>query len=280
MKIFNEENGVKKVYVQMNDLMTLINTDQSIPSSVFEKVFSDVVIVNDSNRMDFVEFDKPNDIKYFESIDWIVDYKEIRDLSEEEIKNRGKEIASEMNRIAERYNSLSDDQKYHNQSLIQKHELLDYKMKYLAEILWVKQGHKQMPFPVVPDSDGFSFVGDAASEYEIRGSLDPYKILLFRKDGKELSSEERIPQGFLQMGMSIAIMDLNHYKTFAGGYETSNSLSEDKKYLITEFKVKRYEDNNENEEIQESLEEEKEEEIKEEKGIKRLVKRFLNRNKK
>ena len=181
MKIFNEENGIKKVYVQMNDLMTLINTDLSIPGSVFEKVFSDVVIVNDSNRMDFVEFTEPNDIKYFESLDWIVDYKEIRDLSEEEIKNKGQEIAKEMNRIAERYNSMTDDQKYRNQSLIQKHELLDYKMKYLAEILWVKRGYREMPFPVVPDSDGFSFVGDAASEYEIRGSLDPYKILLFRK---------------------------------------------------------------------------------------------------
>ena len=223
MKIFNVENGVKKVYVQMNDIMMLTHSDKPIPASIFEKVFSDVVIVNDSNRMDFVEFTQPNEIEYFDSLDWIVDYKQTRYLSKEDIMEKRKEIVNEMSEIAHKSISITDENYKDYQSLIKRLELLDYKMKSLGEILWVKQGYREMPFPVVPDSDGFSFVGDATSEYEIRGSLDPYKILLFRKDGKELSSEERIPQGFLKMGMSIAIMNLNHYKTFAGGYETSNS---------------------------------------------------------
>ena len=52
MKIFNTENGVKKVYVQMNDIMMLNQTDMPIPTSIYEKVFTG--IVDDSNRMDFV----------------------------------------------------------------------------------------------------------------------------------------------------------------------------------------------------------------------------------
>lgn len=276
MKIFNEENGVKKVYVQMNDIMMLTHSDLPIPGSVFEKVFTDIVIVNDNNRMDFVEFNEPDEVNYFKSLDWIVDYKEIRDLSEEEIKNKGQEIANEMNRIAERYNSMSNEKKHRNQSLIQKHELLDYKIQYLAEILWVKQGYREMPFPIVPDSDSFTFKGDENSEYEIRGSLDPNKILLYRKDGKELSNEDKIPLEFIQMGMSIAAMERSKNNIVKGDYEISKFLSEDNKYLVIEYKIK----SNEKDKIQESHEEVKEEnveEAKEEKGIKKLIKRFLKR---
>ncbi len=269
MKIFNVENGVKKVYVQMNDIMMLTHSDKPIPASIFEKVFSDVVIVNDSNRMDFVEFTQPNEIEYFDFLDWIVDYKQTRYLSKEDIMEKRKEIANEMSEIAHKSISITDENYKDNQSLIKRLELLDYKMKSLGEILWVKQGHKQMPFPVVPDSDGFSFVGDDNCEYEIRASLDPNKILLFRKDGKKLSNDDRIPQGFLQMGMSIAIMERNEKNAFTGDYEMSNSLTEDNQYFVTEFKVKSYDNSHE-----------EQEEVKEEKGIKRLVKRIFNKNKK
>lgn len=269
MKIFNVENGVKKVYVQMNDIMMLTHSDISIPASIFEKVFGDVVIVNDSNRMDFVEFTQPNEVEYFDSLDWIVDYKQIRYLSKEEIMEKRQEIANEMSEIAHRSISMPDENDKDYQSLIQRLEILEYKIKSLAEILWVKQGHKQMPFPVVPDSDGFSFVGDDNCEYEIRASLDPNKILLFRKDGKKLSNDDRIPQGLLQMGMSIAIMERNEKNAFAGDYEMSNSLTEDNQYFVTEFKVKSYDNSHE-----------EQEEVKEEKGIKRLVKRIFNKNKK
>ena len=45
MKIFNEENGIKKVYVQMNDIMMLNQLDELIPASIYEKIFTNIVIV-------------------------------------------------------------------------------------------------------------------------------------------------------------------------------------------------------------------------------------------
>ena len=44
MKIFNEENGIKKVYVQMNDIMMLNQLDELIPASIYEKIFTNIVI--------------------------------------------------------------------------------------------------------------------------------------------------------------------------------------------------------------------------------------------
>ena len=109
----------------------------------------------------------------------------------------------------------------------------------MAEILWVNQGLKKMPFPLVPDSDGFSLSADDC-EYEIRGSLDPNKLLLSRKDGQKLKRQDRIPQGFLQMGISLALTERKN--SFIGDYTTHNYLTEDNKYLVTEFKVKSYTD--------------------------------------
>lgn len=266
MKIFNNENGIKKVYVQMNDIMMLNSSDVPIPASIYQKVFTNVVIVDDSNRMEFIEFTQPNEVKFFESIDWIVDYKQVRNLSEEKIKNQCQAISTEMNEIATRLNNTSVNN-IEKQSLIQRHTLLDYKMKYLAEILLIKQGYKQVPFPVVPDSDGFSLVGDDNFAYEMRASLDPNKLLLFRKDGKELSDNDRIPQGFLQVGISKTLMEKSN--EFFGNYEITHSLSEDKKYFVMEFKASKYENNN----VQEQ-------EKVEGKSKKRLLKKlFNNKNK-
>ncbi len=257
MKIFNVENGIKKVYVQMNDITMMNQTGIQIPASIFEKV------LDDSNSMDFVEFIKPKEIEFFKSLDWIIDYKQVRCLSEEENEQKRQEIVQEMSEIVHRFNSMSEKEKRNNQLLLQRHRQLNYKMNYFTKILWVKQGSKQIPFPVVPDSDGYSFVGDGNCEYEIRASLDPNKILLFRKDGKKLSNDETIPQGFLQTGMSIAIMDRNEKNNFFENYGISSYLTDDHQYLVTEFRVKRYDY--------------PQEERKAEKGIKRLVKRIFNK---
>ena len=40
MKLFHTENGKETVYVQMQDLMYLHQSDMPIPASIFTKVFS------------------------------------------------------------------------------------------------------------------------------------------------------------------------------------------------------------------------------------------------
>ena len=50
MKIFNIEHGVEKVYVQINDLLTLYKTEQYIPISIFDKVFSSGLVIDEENK--------------------------------------------------------------------------------------------------------------------------------------------------------------------------------------------------------------------------------------
>ena len=65
MKIVNIEDGKKKVYVQLNDVMMLMQLDGTIPAEVMEKIFSDVFIVTDENRFEFAEFVEPSTVKFF-----------------------------------------------------------------------------------------------------------------------------------------------------------------------------------------------------------------------
>lgn len=237
MKIFNVENGVKKVYVQLNDIMMMMHFGSSIPSEVMEKHFMEMFIVDDSNRYEFSEFTDPHTVEFFEQCDWIVDFKEYKDLTEDEIKAKGQEIAEEMNEVATKWNSMSPEQREANQDVYTRYESLEFKMHSTAEILWTKQGHRVMPFPVVPDSDGFKLANDEW-EHRAQQGLNPLQVLIFRKDGKPMDRKtERIPEGAVHGGEMILMNTNLEHNEFFGDFESSMTISDDNKYIIKTFRI-------------------------------------------
>lgn len=244
MKILNIENGIEKIYVQLNDIAMLNYISHPIPPSISKKVFEKFnnstksIIVNNSNRMNFLEFTDQTEINFFKSLDWIIDYKEIRNLTEKEIIKNGQKLAEEIKNNAIIYNNLSLEERKNNKNMIIKHQLLNYKMRYLTEIIWLKQGKKQMPFPLAIDSDGFTFSESANPLYEIKSCLEPNKLLLYRKDGFPLSVQDLIPENIFQTAMTEAL--INEQKNFFGIFETSRTLSKDHQYLIAEVKIENY----------------------------------------
>ena len=256
MKIFNTENNINKVYVQPHDLCKIFDSDIKVPDSIFMKFFNENVVYDfnsifDNNNLEFIEFDTKEELEFFKSLNWIIDYKELIKLTEEEIKNKMNEISNEIDEIADKYNSMGEIEKENNISLYKKCDLLTFKLKGINEILLFKQNKKEIELPLVPNSDGFSFAGDNECEYEIRESLDPTKNLLFRKDGKPLSNNEQIPIAFVDTGMSIALMELSKYNK-SGDYDINMSryISDDRMYLVTSFKANNYEDEIIKEEIE------------------------------
>lgn len=245
MKIFNIENGNEKIYVQLNDIAMLNHINQPIPSSIHKKVFDtfynspEFITVNDSNRMTFLEFTNPTEINFFKSLDWLIDYKKIRALTEKEIIQKGQKLSDEIKNNALAYNNLSPEERKNNKEMLIKHELLNYKMNYLAKIIWLKQGKQQMPFPLVIDSDGFTFSESANPLYEIKSCLEPNKLLLYRKDGLPLSVQDIIPDNIFQTAMTEALINDQH--NFGEIFEISRTFSEDHQYLIAELKIENYE---------------------------------------
>ena len=246
MKIFNGDNDNKRVYVQIKDLTMLKYANTNISNDVFEAIYD----ANDTNQdeNDFVMFDKLEDINFFKSMDFIVDYKVFKDLSIEEIQNQKTIITNEMTNIV---NKLDLKDKTNNKTLLDKYELLKYKLDSINDIILNKSGIKDIPFPLVVDTDSFIFNGDDRCEYTIRGSLDQNKALIYRKDGRTLRKND-----------SVLIAANN--SSFKDNYEINNYISDDNQFLVIQF-------------ISNELER-KDEYIankNEEKGIQKLIKKFL-----
>ena len=136
------------VYVQKNDIAYLNNTDLSIPASIFMKVFGNgMVIIDDSKRYEFEKFEDASEIEFFKGLEWIVDYNSVKDLSDDEIIEMGQSIAQLKNQIAQKFNSMSENERKENLEMVTQCELLDFKMYSLRDILWFKKGHLKMTLP-------------------------------------------------------------------------------------------------------------------------------------
>ena len=237
MKIINVEDGKKKVYVQLNDIMMMMQFGSPIPAEVMEKHFMNMFIVTDENRFEFSEFTDPHTVEFFEQCEWIPDFREFKDLTEEEIMAKGQEIAQLMNEIAMQWNGMTQEEREANEDVYNRYESLEFKMHSTAEILWTKQGHRVMPFPTVPDHEGFKVNNDDC-EYIAQQGINPLQVLIFRKDGKVLDEKkEVIPQGLVESADMILVNSNLEHNEFFGDFERSRKLSDDGKYVVTTFRI-------------------------------------------
>ena len=145
MKIFKDNS----VYVQKNDMVYLNQTDIPIPASIFMKVFGNgITIIDERNRYEFVKFEAPEEVEFFQNQDWIVDYNEIKNLTEEELLALGQSIAQEKNKRAEEFNKLPKKQRQQKyESVVRRLELFDFKMYSIRDMIMFKRGELEFPLP-------------------------------------------------------------------------------------------------------------------------------------
>ena len=138
-----------KVYVQINDLGPMMNfmEGKAIPACVINQVYGKFFICCDENRYEFMAFDQKEAIEFFASLDYSVDYMEVKDMSDEELMDYGVSIAGEKNAIAKKFNAMSKKDKEANQHLIPECEKLEFKMLSVRDILWMRQGHIKIELP-------------------------------------------------------------------------------------------------------------------------------------
>lgn len=237
MKIFNTENGKEKVYVQMQDIMVLVHEDINcgIPASIFDKVFGDVLIVDDSNRWEFISFDLPSEVEFFRGLDWIPDYKEFRNKSREEMVSISEGLNASFNEKATKWNDMTPDEKENNGDLYTECTLLRHKINSLPNIFFTCQGHYDLGVGDVVDSDGF-YCG-STEELEALSGLNPNKIIIRRKDGRPLN-KGKVKRSYIKQVISNAAVSLADER--AGLCEIGKakySVSKDGQYIVIEFSV-------------------------------------------
>lgn len=70
-----------------------------------------------------------------------------KDLTDEQLDKEGRELTNKANKIAEKWNSMSVDEKEQNSNLIEEHDNIYYMLHFLVEIIALKHGKRSMPFP-------------------------------------------------------------------------------------------------------------------------------------
>lgn len=149
MKLFHKENGQETVYVQMQDILYLVHeSNVSVPASIFEKVFSvGATFVTDANRFDFIRFEEEHEVDFFKKLEFVIDYDQYKDFSEEQLIAEVKKLEDKANGIAEKWNDMTSEERRENSELYEEHQNLDYMCRFLCEIYFVKHGKRSMPFP-------------------------------------------------------------------------------------------------------------------------------------
>ena len=144
MKIINKDVA----YVQKNDIAYLNTTDLPIPLSIYAKVFGfETSIVNDNNRYSFIKLDDKSEIEYLKGIDFVVDYNDYKDLSEEEMTKILDSIKDEYYKVVDEFNAMTKEERTKHHNLITQSENLEFKYCTIRDILWFTQGHIKFELP-------------------------------------------------------------------------------------------------------------------------------------
>ena len=236
MKILNTENNTEKIYVQMEDLMRLYNSDSVIPASIFDKVFSEPVVVDDNNRHDFVEFSDKEDVNYLKSIEWIIDCKKYMKANINKVSNEYVHVLNELNKISALYNQLSDDEKKDNEYLVSNYDYLNYKLNALRDIIQFRNGNLYIPFPQVPDCDGTVFDDSKTTGYIIQEGIVPGTLLMYKPNGDLLSGKDSAYPNMINNAISVVRIKHNDFDEGRFNYHNIYSMSDDLRYLIITYR--------------------------------------------
>ena len=161
-------------YVQKIDLEILKYTLHYLPQSISSKIFENCELdVDDFNKYDFFKFEDEKDIEFFKSIDWLIDYNSVRDLTNEEITKIGRDYVEQRDQIAKKLYTASDYEEYND--ILFQYKLINYQITSLNDISDFKNGLLKINLP-----DDIDHSRDFIQEKVVRKIIE----LIFNKKGK------------------------------------------------------------------------------------------------
>lgn len=132
------------LFVQRIDLLYLGESHIPVPESIYKKIKFNI---DDRNKYNFVMFNSKEDILFLNSIPWIIDYDEVKDLSEANIQEMIDNNLNERKDLNELMTKNTGAEKLHQYIEIQS---LDLKIQSLRDALWYKKGMTKMNIPTSP----------------------------------------------------------------------------------------------------------------------------------
>ena len=131
-----------KIYVQVIDLMWLRTLNINIPYIIREPlVVIDYEFINGKiNNSDFVCFDEEEIIKYFNELDWIIDYDSVKNLSLYKLILYSNNIKSKCNDLIKKYNKMDYYDKIRNANMKDEIKYLNIKWFSVRDYILYRVG--------------------------------------------------------------------------------------------------------------------------------------------
>lgn len=129
-----------KAYVQKIDIEFLRYTMHSLPDNIFNKI-----IMDDFNKYDFIPFSATEDIEYFKNHSWIIDYKDIENLSHNDLKEKADTLAKDLENFTAIMYQTKDNEEY--KSALKAVKILRHTLTTIGDIDDYKSGRLQFNIP-------------------------------------------------------------------------------------------------------------------------------------
>jgi len=148
MKILNVEDDEEILYVQNKDLALLERVAECVPPSIQSRISSGSWMLQLYNPDEFFDFDDPEEIAFFEQLDWILDYRKVSSLSEQDIMAMQQQCLEKVNFIKQQAKPLRLSNRKESHDLWKKIDLEEHKIACLDEILTIRHGLLPEPAPI------------------------------------------------------------------------------------------------------------------------------------
>ena len=203
-------NDVEKLYIQHEDLCLIRDKFSSIKLSSKTKSLLD----SDNKRNKYNTFlcvtDK-KDIEIINTINSILDYRNIRSYSKSVLENEIKLL---------RRKKMDSDLKRHM-------------ITQLKEMINIKNNASKLELPLAIDYMGINYTGTNDSTYIVSTGIDPNTFFFYRQDNKVLSIVDDIPDNFIETAIAINKIARSKQDEVIIDYNEEHFTSIDNKYLIT-----------------------------------------------
>lgn len=139
--------GENSIYVQKKDIIEMSGMVDTIPASIFMKMYGEgVVIIQGEQVYEFIEFDDQAEIDFFNKLDWILNYNDVKNLTDEELAAFGQKIVVKRISLIDKYNKMSKEEKL-NSDIPYQCETLEHKASDVVQLLQFRKGVLKINFP-------------------------------------------------------------------------------------------------------------------------------------
>ena len=236
MKILNVEDKKPIVYVQRKNLKALIRLEDHLPRRLYklakELELSDM---DETKDEEFVSITDKKLIKLIMSTDWIIDYRDIRDLSDEDIKSKITELTIKVQDMGTYYNSLSYQEQRQNSFLPEQYAKLNQKLKDLNAYIWTRQGTYATPIEIPLAIDSQAGIVSSNGELKFGRSLDHQKILIAKKDGSKFLGGHNINPMEINMGLMVFMAEENLTPNTPGQMDINIKAEPTNRFLVVDY---------------------------------------------